>query len=693
MSELKDIPGVGPSTVEKLESSGLGTLMSLAVSSPTEISTVAGLSEAVARKIIKSARENLSLGFEKAKDYARKRDKIKKIGTGCSDFDDVLDGGFESSSVTEVYGRTSSGKTQLCHLMVVRALLENKDNKAIYLDSLLYNQPVFIKESGIKKVVTIGKFIDKYYNNGEDMSKEVSNIEVPTFDKDGTTSWKKVDRIYRHENKDKKYRITTKNGLSVDITSAHCLFTPTIGNKKRKRIDDIKSVMVKDLKIGEYIIVPEKIEETVSSVIDTIDVAKLLELDNVKDKYNKEKIWSTSSSFPRYIRVDKLFVEFLGWYMAEGHTNHYKTRRAVVLTLNDIKDKKAFVICKEMGEKLNISYYDNTREGETTQARLQSKYLALLIDKMFGKGAHNKRVPELIFNVKPEFIKSFIDSWLEGDGTYSVNKEMISDINYLGLLVGRRYNLYTKKQNVSTIKGRTINSAPYIYSCGKQRKNFFDYNDLFFDKIKSIEELKYKKQYVYDFCVDNNHNFLGGNGGIFVHNSESTFRPSRIKDFSESNGLNYDDVMNRIFVARSYNVDHQMLLIDELEKILQNDNNYRILVLDSLTSHFRAAYSGRGELAPRQQKLNKHLHQILKIADLYNLVVIVTNQVQSDPGQFYGNPEKPIGGNILSHSVTSIIYIRPAKAGTWAMKLVDSPNLPVADANYVITKNGFENIK
>jgi len=312
MTELKDLAGVGPATVTKLEESGLGTLMSLAVSSPTEVSTVAGMSESVARKIIKAARAELQLGFEKAKDFAKKREKINKIGTGCSDFDEVLDGGFESSTITEVYGRTAGGKTQMSHLMVVRALMEDSENKAIYLDS------------------------------------------------------------------------------------------------------------------------------------------------------------------------------------------------------------------------------------------------------------------------------------------------------------------------------------------------------------------------------------------------ESTFRPSRIKDFCEANKLDYDNAMERIMVARSFNTDHQMLLVDTIEKMLQEDNTYRILVVDSLTSHFRADFSGRGELAPRQQKLNKHLHQLLKIADLYNLVVIVTNQVQSDPGQFYGNPEKPIGGNILSHSVTSIIAVRPGKKvdgkPTWNMKLVDSPCLPVGEADYRITKSGFENV-
>jgi DNA repair protein RadA len=304
-SELTELSGIGETTAQKLADAGISTLMSLAVSSPMEVSTLAGMSENKARGIIQQARDSLKLGFEKAKDFARRRENIKKIGTGCSVFDDMLDGGFESGAISEIYGQFGTGKTQLSHLLVVKAIQENKDNKAIFIDT------------------------------------------------------------------------------------------------------------------------------------------------------------------------------------------------------------------------------------------------------------------------------------------------------------------------------------------------------------------------------------------------ENTFRADRIKDFAEANGLDPDDVLNRIYVSRSYNSDHQMLLVDEIEKMLQKDNTYRILVMDSLTSHFRAEFSGRGELAGRQQKLNKHMHQLLRIADLYNMVVLVTNQVHANPGMFYGDPTTPVGGHIVGHNSTFRIYLRPGKAGSIYAKLVDSPNLPNSDCNFYLTKEGF----
>jgi len=308
ISDVRSLKGVGSTTATKLEDSGYGTMTSIAVSTPEEIASVTGMSENTARKLIKEARQNIKLGFEIAKSYIEKNNKIKKIGTGCKAFDKMLGGGFESGSITEIFARWGSGKTQLAHLMLVRTIAENKNNKAILIDT------------------------------------------------------------------------------------------------------------------------------------------------------------------------------------------------------------------------------------------------------------------------------------------------------------------------------------------------------------------------------------------------EGTFRSERIKDFTESNNLDYEDTLKRIFIGRAFNTDHQILLVDEFEKMLQKDKDFKILVIDSLTSHFRSEYSGRGTLATRQQKLNKHLHQILKIADIYNLIVIVTNQVQSDPAIFYGNPEKPIGGNILGHASTNRIYMRPGQKGTIYAKLVDSPYLPQTDCNFLITKEGFKDI-
>jgi DNA repair protein RadA len=110
-------------------------------------------------------------------------------------------------------------------------------------------------------------------------------------------------------------------------------------------------------------------------------------------------------------------------------------------------------------------------------------------------------------------------------------------------------------------------------------------------------------------------------------------------------------------------------------------------VIDSLTAHFRAEFVGRGTLAERQQKLNKHMHLLLRIADKNNICVYVTNQVMAKPDQFFGDPTIAIGGHIVAHASTYRIYLRKGKKGSRVAKLVDSPNLPETEAAFMVTQD------
>lgn len=172
--------------------------------------------------------------------------------------------------------------------------------------------------------------------------------------------------------------------------------------------------------------------------------------------------------------------------------------------------------------------------------------------------------------------------------------------------------------------------------------------------------------------------------------TENTFRPERIKQLAEGVGLNYEDVLKQIKVARAYNSDHQMLLAEKVEDLIKKEgNNVKLLVVDSLMAHFRAEFIGRGTLAERQQKINKHLHILLRLADTNNLAVYVTNQVSSDPAQFFGDPTKAVGGNIVAHASTFRIYLRKGKKGSRVAKLIDSPNLPDGETAFFVETSGL----
>src|SRR3989344_2459519 len=169
--------------------------------------------------------------------------------------------------------------------------------------------------------------------------------------------------------------------------------------------------------------------------------------------------------------------------------------------------------------------------------------------------------------------------------------------------------------------------------------------------------------------------------------TENTFRPERIEQLAKGAGLEVADALKRIQVARAYNSDHQMLLSEKVDELISNGMKVKLVVVDSLTAHFRAEFVGRATLAERQQKLNKHMHMLLKIADKHSLCVYVTNQVMSKPDQFFGDPTQAIGGHIVAHASTYRIYLRKGKKGSRVAKLVDSPTLPEAEVAFIVTQD------
>jgi len=185
----------------------------------------------------------------------------------------------------------------------------------------------------------------------------------------------------------------------------------------------------------------------------------------------------------------------------------------------------------------------------------------------------------------------------------------------------------------------------------------------------------------------------GFNGSAIMIDTENTFRPERIKNMAEGLELDSADVLKNIHVARAYNSNHQILLVDKAEKLAEElketENPVRLLVLDSATAHFRSEYVGRGTLADRQQKINRHLHDALRFGDLNNAVVMITNQVQVRPDAFFGDPTRPIGGHIVGHTATFRLYLRKSKGEKRIARLVDSPNLPEAEAVFSVSTVGI----
>jgi DNA repair protein RadA len=153
-------------------------------------------------------------------------------------------------------------------------------------------------------------------------------------------------------------------------------------------------------------------------------------------------------------------------------------------------------------------------------------------------------------------------------------------------------------------------------------------------------------------------------------------------------GLDPEEALSKVMVARAYNSEHQIILVEKAAEIIR-DKNIKLVIVDSITALFRSDYTGRGELAPRQQKLNRHLHALQRLADVYNVAVYMTNQVMSRPDVMYGDPTAPIGGHVMGHFATVRVYLRKSKGDTRIARMIDSPSLPEGECVFTVTGDGI----
>jgi DNA repair protein RadA len=199
-----------------------------------------------------------------------------------------------------------------------------------------------------------------------------------------------------------------------------------------------------------------------------------------------------------------------------------------------------------------------------------------------------------------------------------------------------------------------------------------------------------KTQFAHQLCVNvQRPESEGGLGGhaLFI-DTENTFRPERITQMAEALGMDAQEALKKIHVARAFNSNHQMLLAERAGELCR-EFPIKLIIVDSLTAHFRAEFVGRGTLADRQGKLNKHMHDLQRLAGINNAACVVTNQVSAKPDAFFGDPTRPIGGHIVGHTSTFRIYLRKSKGGKRICRLVDSPHLPEGEAVVNVTEQGI----
>lgn len=187
----------------------------------------------------------------------------------------------------------------------------------------------------------------------------------------------------------------------------------------------------------------------------------------------------------------------------------------------------------------------------------------------------------------------------------------------------------------------------------------------------------------------------GANGKVVYIDTEGTFRPERIRQIAEAKGVSPSDAMDSIVYARCYTSDHlEQLLVEAAGLMVNDEDRFALVVVDSIMGGFRVDYSGRGELADRQQKLARVMNKLQKVSEEFNVAVVLSNQVMADPGggcAFMPSYPKPVGGHILAHFSTTRVMLRKGRGEQRVAKIYDSPCLPESESIFEIYNGGVRN--
>ncbi|GHJ87454.1 hypothetical protein NliqN6_3856 [Naganishia liquefaciens] len=191
----------------------------------------------------------------------------------------------------------------------------------------------------------------------------------------------------------------------------------------------------------------------------------------------------------------------------------------------------------------------------------------------------------------------------------------------------------------------------------------------------------------------------GASGKVAYIDTEGTFRPDRIKAIAERFGVDAHTVAENVVCGRAWSSEMQCDMLTELAQRFVDDRSYKLLIVDSVMALFRSDFSGRGELSERQQKLNQFLSRLAKVAEEFasiNIAVLMTNQVQADPGAAAmfaaASSAKPIGGHVLAHASATRMQLRKGRGDERICKLVDSPDCPEGEATYALHTGGWEDV-
>ena len=363
----------------------------------------------------------------------------------------------------------------------------------------------------------------------EEGKKKISQIRVG--EKVLTSKgWRRVERIFHQENLKPACKLTTSLLNEVaSFTKDHLvLAAKRTAYHGKKKAGKVRYYPVGSLKRGDFVAypIPQGEKEL------TINVDKIVAPSKGRNQYTTF-LYKREKQLPPILKVDKDFMSFLGYYISEGCVDR---RNGLILSNSDPHILKEM---EDLGKKIfGIEPRKNVHQKGSykpvTNLCFQSIRLVKLFRNLFGARSYEKHLPWSFLQLKNEYLKAFLLTYIKGDGCFSkkgnrksiristTSKELFEQLKLICLKLGLVPSCHTrrfKNPRWHTEFSLSIHGPQVTYlgfpSPNKEKHQFFlRRGKLVLIPIKKIEDTSFNERW--DIRVEGTHDFVAN---CLVHNS------------------------------------------------------------------------------------------------------------------------------------------------------------------------------
>ncbi len=454
--------------------------------------------------------------------------------------------------------------------------------------SVTGDTPVLIRRDGQTRLMPIGEFVDGFYS-GDDQGAPVPVACVQTLgfeEKDSKfkgspktfvkgSAWKGVRGVYRH-------RVTEIHeihflGGVIRTTGDHSVFVRTRNG--------VRPIPARELKPGDVLVnLPFRVRGEYSAVRGTPHSVRahdfgtdavprhlqVLELDEAtatryayamaqKDQFSQAAIASTigvsqatvghwqsgkhapralsmaytDTVLPERVEITPELLKLFGYYTAEGRENGY-----LEFTFGTHESDLHADVIALMDRIFGVKPKVTPTVDHSTKLTFHSAPLGRFFARHCGTGSHEKRVPEILWDLPRTHFDAYLTGYSLGDGyitregklsMVSVSHQLIRELTWLCAMHGIKAGV----RKVVSPGGRVLKNRPlpetvaWNLIIGKTSHNMVrDRANQGKRPIVRRVEMRPFDGYVYDLCGCDGEAFFGGEKPVLLHNS-------RVRDLFE----------------------------------------------------------------------------------------------------------------------------------------------------------------